>query len=60
MHIPRMTVSIETRPSSPSELIFFHSRKCSQGEVIVPTFVSAPFERTMKPFGTKMSGIVSR
>ena len=60
MHIPRMTVSIETRPSSPSELIFFHSRKNSQAEVMVPTFVSAPLERTMNPFGTKIWGMVSR
>ena len=55
-----MTVSIEMRPSSPSELIFFHSRKNSHGEVMVPTFVSAPFERTMNPFGPKTCGMVSR
>ena len=30
VHIPRMTVSNETTPCSPSELIFFHSEKNSQ------------------------------
>ena len=60
MHMPRITVSSETTPSSPSELIFFHSEKNSHPEVIVPTLVSAPFERTMKPFGTNRCGIASR
>ena len=60
VHMPRMTVSNETVPSSPSELIFFHSEKNSQPDVIVPTFVSAPFESTMKPFGMNSSGIASR
>ena len=58
--MPRTTVSSETTPCSPSELIFFHSEKNSQPEVIVPTFVSAPFDSTMKPFGANMFGIVSR
>ena len=47
-------------PSSPSELIFFHSEKNSQPEVIVPTLVSAPLERTRKPFGVKRCGMASR
>ncbi len=51
VHMPRITVSSETDPSSPSELIFFHSEKNSQPEVIVPTLVSAPLERMRKPFG---------
>jgi len=41
----------ETSPSSPSELIFFHSEKNSQSDVIVPTLDSAPLERTMNPLG---------
>ena len=53
VHMPRMTVSSETDPSSPSELIFFHSEKNSQPDVMVPTLVSAPLERTMKPFGSE-------
>ena len=60
VHMPRITVSSETTPSSPSELIFFHSEKNSHPDVIVPTFVSAPFERTMKPFGANRCGIASR
>ena len=31
-----------------------------QPDVIVPTFVAAPFDRTMKPFGMNSSGIASR
>jgi hypothetical protein len=60
LHIPRITVSSETVPSSPSESIFFHSEKNSQLDVIVPTLVAAPFERTRKPLGMKRCGIASR
>ena len=58
--MPRMTVSSETDPSSPSELIFFHSEKNSQPEVMVPTLVSAPLERTMNPLAMNRCGMVSR
>ena len=58
--MPRITVSSETDPSSPSELIFFHSEKNSQPEVMVPTLVSAPLERTRNPFGVNRCGMVSR
>ena len=60
VHMPRMTVSSETDPSSPSELIFFHSEKNSQPDVIVPTLVSAPFDRTMNPLGVNKCGMESR
>ena len=55
-----MTVSNETVPSSPSELIFFHSEKNSHPDVIVPTLVAAPFESMMNPLGVNRCGMVSR
>ena len=54
------TVSRETDPSSPSELIFFHSEKNSQPDVMVPTLLSEPLERTRNPFGVKRCGMESR
>ena len=51
--VPLMTVSKLTRPSSSSLFIFFHSLKCSNAEVSVPTLLSMPLEMIIKRYTKK-------
>jgi hypothetical protein len=58
-HAPRMKVSREMMPSSPSLVIFFQSLKWSQLAVMLPTLLRLPLDRMINALYQKIWGIVS-
>ena len=57
-HVPRIRVSREMTPFSPSLLIRFQSEKCSQPAVMLPILAWLPLDRMMTALYQNSCGIV--